>query len=306
MEKPGFLRQLSKDFSEDECTTQAAALAYYTVFSLPALLFLIVTLVSVLVDPGKVEQKLASEVGGMAGADAAEAIGTMLTSARARTEGGTLRLIIGLGMLVFGATGAFMQLQQALNRAWEVRPGSQGVKQFLLKRLLSFGFILAVGFLLLVSLVLSAVVSGFADSLSSLIGGVPPVVLTVVQTVLSLIVIAVLFALIFKVLPDADVAWRDAAIGGVFTAVLFTIGKFAIGLYLGKSAPGSAFGAGSALAAILVWIYYSSIIVLLGAEFTQLWATRRGSGIRPSKGAERIAEGPERVAYPRISQDRPR
>jgi len=293
-----FVGQLWRDFNDDNCTTQAAALAYYTVFSLPALLFLIVTLVSVLVDPHTVERRLTAEAGGMIGPGAANTIGTMLASAREQTQGGTLKLVLGAVMLVFGATGAFIQLQQALNRAWEVKPSKTGggIRKFVFKRLMSFGFILAVGFLLLVSLVLSALISGFADSLSTLIGGVPPIVLTIVQNVVSLLVIALLFALIFKVLPDAEVAWRDALVGAVFTAVLFTVGKYLIGLYLGRSQPGSAFGAGSVLAAMLVWIYYSSIIVLLGAEFTQVWATRRGAGIQPSAGAERLAEGPERAA----------
>lgn len=296
--RPGFLKQLWTDFSEDDCPTMAAALAYYTVFSLPALLFLIVTLVSVLVDPQTVQQRLVSEAGGMVGAEGARTIGTMLADARERTQGGTLQLVLGVAMLIFGATGAFMQLQKALNRAWEVKPSKSGggIRQFFFKRLLSFGFILAVGFLLLVSLVLSALVSAFGDYVSTLIGGVPPIALDIVQNVVSLLVISLLFALIFKVLPDAEVAWRDAFIGAVFTAVLFTIGKFAIGFYLGQSQPGSAFGAGSALAVILVWIYYSAMIVLLGAEFTQVWATRRGSGIQPSAGAERVAERSERAA----------
>jgi membrane protein len=206
--------------------------------------------------------------------------------------------VVGVVALLLGATGAFSQLQAALNRAWEVRPDPKqgGVKRMLLKRLLSLGMVLTIAFLLMVSLVVSALLTAFGDMVGGILGGISGVLMTIIQAVISLAVITGLFALIFKVLPDARIAWRDALIGGGFTAVLFVAGKFALGLYLAQSDPGSSFGAAGALAVILVWIYYSAMILFLGAEFTQTWAVERGSGIEPEPGAISTAEkGPRQT-----------
>jgi membrane protein len=168
-------------------------------------------------------------------------------------------------------------------------PDKGGIKQFLLKRVFSFGMILSVAFLLLVSLVLSAALTAFGGALGAMLpDGISATLLQVLNQVLSVVVIAVLFAALFKVLPDARIAWRDVWVGGAVTAVLFVVGKFLLGLYLGQSNPGQAFGAAGSLAVLLVWIYYSSMILLFGAEFTQLWAERRGQGIAPERGAMRV------------------
>jgi membrane protein len=180
-----------------------------------------------------------------------------------------------------------MQLQGALNRAWEVKPDPRqgGVKQFIMKRLLSLGFVMGVAFLLIVSLVVSALLSALSTKVA-----LPQAALSTVDLGLSFIIMAVLFAAIYRFLPDAEIEWRDVWVGALVTALLFVVGKFAIGFYLGRSAPGDAYGAASALAIILVWVYYAGMIVLFGAEFTQAWAERRGGLIRPEKGAVKIEQ----------------
>jgi membrane protein len=283
----GLLKETFKDFGEDECPRMAAALSYYTVFALPPLLILILLVVGAFWEPTEVQRTLQEQMGGMMGSSAAQEVGTMIQQAE-RPQGRGLGWVLGIGTLVLGATGAFMQLQAALNRAWEVKPDPRagGLKNFVFKRVLSLGFILGVAFLLLVSLALSAALSALGNALP----GGSSVVGEVVNNTLSLAVITLLFAAIFKVLPDARIAWRDTWVGAAFTALLFTLGKFALGMYLGRSNPGEAYGAAGSLALILVWIYYSSMIVLFGAEFTQVWARQKGSGIEPEEGAVRVVE----------------
>jgi membrane protein len=285
------VRDSVKEFLDDDCQTQAAALSYYTIFSLPPLLVLILMLLGAVLDPQDIRGHLEAQLGGLMGATATEQIRNILEQARAPGAGGGVTAVLSVLALLLGATGAFGQLQAAINRSWEVAPDPDkgGIKQFLLKRVFSFGMILSIAFLLLVSLVLSAALTAFGGALGSMLpDGVSATLLQVVNQVLSLVVIAGLFAALFKVLPDARVAWRDVLVGGAATAVLFVLGKFLIGLYLGRSNPGEAFGAAGSLAVLLVWIYYSSMILLFGAEFTQLWAERRGQGIAPERGAIRV------------------
>ncbi|CAN5273393.1 YihY/virulence factor BrkB family protein [soil metagenome] len=285
------LKQTVFDFMGDECPRMAAALSYYTVFSLPPLLVLVLTLVGVFVDPQQVQELMNSQVGGLIGPQGAAQIQEIIRSAKRPGGGVTLAAVLGIAALLFGATAAFAQLQDALNAAWEVKPDPDrgDVKIFLLKRVFSFGMIVGVGFLLLVSLVISAALTAVGDMLGRIApAGVSGVLLQTVNQAVSFLIIALLFAAVFKVVPDAVIAWRDVAVGAAFTALLFVIGKFLIGLYLGNSEPGSAYGAAGSLALILLWIYYSSMILLLGAEFTQVWAEAHGVRIRPAKGAVRV------------------
>lgn len=293
--KEGFalVRDSGKDFIEDDCQTQAAALSYYTIFSLPPLLVLILMILGKLVDPQDIRGQLETQIGALTGPTATEQIRTILQQAHGPGSGALLPTVLSITALILGASGAFAQLQAALNRAWEVAPDPQqgGLKAFLLKRVFSFGMILSVAFLLLVSLVLSAALSAFGDALGGMLPeGVSTTLLQVLNQVVSLAVVTVLFAAIFKVLPDARVALRDVWVGAAVTAVLFVVGKFLIGYYLGRSNPGEAFGAAGSLAVMLVWIYYSSMILLFGAEFTQAWAEQRGGGIAPERGAVRVVQ----------------
>lgn len=285
-------------FLGDECPRFAAALSYYTVFSLPPLLVLVLALVGAVVDPQQVQDLMNSQVGGLIGPEGAAQIQEIIRSAKRPGQGVTFAALLGIAALLFGATAAFAQLQDALNAAWGVKPDPErgDVKNFLLKRVFSFGMIVGVGFLLLVSLVVSAALTAMGDMLGRIApAGISGVLLQTLNQLVSFLIIALLFAAVFKVVPDAVIAWRDVAVGAAATALLFVIGKFLIGLYLGNSSPGSAYGAAGSLALILLWIYYSSMILLLGAEFTQVWANAHGARIRPAKGAVRVRSEDERA-----------
>ncbi|HET8625763.1 MAG TPA: YihY/virulence factor BrkB family protein [Gemmatimonadales bacterium] len=290
----GVLKRSVREFLDDDCMMRAAALSYYTVFSLPPLLILILMLAGTLLDPADIRGGIERQIDSLMGPAGGEQVRAMLTHAE-RPGGGLLPTLVGIGAILFGATGAFVQLQGALNRAWEVEPDPTqgGIKNFVLKRVMSFGMILTIAFLLLVSLMVSAALTAFGGALESYLpAGVSASVLQVVNQALSLGVIALLFAMMFKVVPDATIAWRDVWVGAGLTAVLFTAGKFLIGLYIGKSNPGEAYGAAGSLALLLLWIYYSSLILLFGAEFTQAWAERRGrGGIAAEPGARRLING---------------
>jgi membrane protein len=282
----GLLKQTFRDFSADDCPRMAAALSYYTVFALPPLLILILTVVGIVFDPAQVQEAIRGQIGDAMGPEGAQQIGTIIEQAD-QPEGRGVRALVGVGALVLGATGAFLQLQGALNRAWGVEPDPDagGIRNFVLKRALSLGMIFGLAFLLLVSLALSAAISMLGDVVGRILPGVSEGFLLLLDFGLSVGVITLLFAAMFKILPDARIAWRDVWVGAAVTALLFVIGKFALGFYLGRSNPGEAYGAAGSLALILVWIYYASMIVLLGAEFTQVWAERRGVGIEPEEGA---------------------
>jgi membrane protein len=280
-------------FLDDGCPSMAAALAYYTIFSLPPLLILLVALLGTFWSADAVRTAIEGEFTRLVGQEASAQVHTMMTHAKQPGEGGPLAAVLGVAALLFGATGAFIQLQSALNRAWGVEPDpkSGGLKNFLVKRLFSFGMILGVGFLLLVSLVVSAALAAFGRSIGALLPeGASSTVLLAINSSVSFLFVTLLFAAIFRVLPDAKIAWRDVWAGAVATAILFVAGKFVLGLYLGHSDPGRAFGAASAAAILLLWIYYAGLIVLLGAEFTRRWSVERGSGIRPEQGAVRVEE----------------
>jgi membrane protein len=287
------LKRSLKEFIDDDCTGMAAALSYYTIFSLPPLLLLLLLLVGAVMDPEDVRGALEVQLQQLMGPAAGAQVRAIITHAERPGGDGTLATVLGIVALLLGATGAFGQLQSALNRAWEVTPDPKqgGVRSFLMKRLFSFGMVLVIAFLLLVSLVLSAVLSGVGDRLVRFLpGGLSDTALQWLNIGLSLVVITGLFATIFRVLPDARIAWRDVWVGSAVTAVLFVVGKSLIGLYLGRSNPGEAFGAAGSLAVMLLWIYYSSLIILFGAEFTEAWAEQRGSGVVPERGAVRVEE----------------
>jgi membrane protein len=286
----GLVKESVRDFLDDDCPSMAAALSYYTVFSLPPLLVLLLLLLGSLLDPQDIQGTVEARIRDLMGPAGGDQIRTILAHA-ARPGSGIVATVLGAVALVLGATGVFSQLQAALNKAWKVAPDPQkgGIKQLLLKRAFSLGMVLGLAFVLLVSLVLSAALSAFGNSLTRLLPeGLSTTLLEAINFAVSFGVIALLFAAIFKVLPDARIAWADVWVGAVFTAALFVGGKFLLGVYLGHSNPGEAFGAAGALAVMFVWIYYSSMIVLLGAEFTQTWAVRRGKGIEPERGAVRV------------------
>jgi membrane protein len=285
------LKGMGKGFLADNTTRMAAALSYYTILALPPLLILILLLAGAVAGPDTIDAQLRQQIDGLLGAGAGEQVQAILAQAEAPEMGRPLAAVIGFVVLLIGATGAFAELQASLNRIFRVQrdPVGSGVKSLLWTRFISFGMILVLAFLLLVSLVLTALFSAFADMLTELLP-VPPVVIVVLNEVLTLALVAALFAALFRVLPDATLAWRDAWVGGVATALLFVAGKFLIGLYMGMSEPGEAYGAAGSLIVLLIWIYYSAAIVFLGAHFTRSWALERGGGIPPAEGAVRYVE----------------
>lgn len=292
----GLLKQTFTEFSEDQGTKSAAALAYYTVFSLPPLLVLLLMIAGIVIDPQQLQGGMKQQMQSLLGPQAAEQVQTMIQSTQKPGQGGTLATILGIAALLFGATGAFVQLQSTLNEMWEVEPdpelgGAQKAMRFVTKRVLSFGMILVIAFLLMVALVASSVVSAAGGQLAGFLPGpLGPVLLHVINIVLSLGIFTLLFAAMFKFLPDAEISWHEVWIGGFVTALLFVVGKFLIGLYIGQTNPGSAYGAAGSMIIILLWIYYSSIIVFLGAEFTQVHARSRTGGIDPAEGAVKVTE----------------
>lgn len=285
------LTKTLSDFVDDGCQTMAAALAYYTAFSLPPLLVLLLVILGSTMDPQDIQNAIEGQVRTMMGARGAAQVGELLRQANRMPTGGVVPTTLGILALAFGATGVFGELQSSLNKTWRVKPDPKqgGVKNFIVKRLFSFTFVIGIAFLLLVSLVLSAFISAFGGIVSRMVeGGLSKALLFSLDLTLSFSIFTLIFAVAFKYLPDAKIAWRDVMHGAVVTALLFLIGKFGIGFYLGRSNPGEAYGAAGSLAVLLVWLYYSSMILLFGAEFTRNWAVRRGGGITPEDGAIRV------------------
>jgi len=288
-------------FLDDDGTTMAAALAYYTTFSIAPLLLIVISIVGLVFGRQLVQHRIQVQIQGLIGPGAAGQVGAMLNNAGQHSSGGLVGAILGLIALLAGATGAFTQLQSSLNRIWQVQPDPQsgGIRNFALQRILSLGMILAIAFLLLVSLALNAALSIFGRVVSGYLpSGFSQPLLMAISLVVSLVIITALFAAMFKVLPDAQIRWRDVWIGAATTAVLFMIGEYLISLYLGRSGTASAYGAAGSFVVIVLWIYYSAVIFLFGAELTAVWAKARSGTFRPKPGAVTIPEKiqPKRAA----------
>lgn len=282
------LKQTVAEWGEDNVPLLAAALAYYTVFSLAPLLLIAIAIAGAIFGEEAARGEVLVQLQGLVGQQGAEAIQTMIANANKPGSGGTIATITGVIFLLFGASGVFGQLQTALNTIWEVKPKpGQGVRSFLQARFLSFAMVLVIGFLLLVSLVLSAVLSGIAQLFNSF---VPDFVIVgqILNFVISFAVITLLIAAIYKFLPDVTVPWRNLWVGAGVTALLFNIGKFLLGLYIGGAGVGSAYGAAGSFVVLLTWVFYSAQILLFGAEFTQVYSKFRGTPIEPSKHAVRV------------------
>jgi membrane protein len=265
------------DWYDDRAQRMGAALAYYTVFALAPGVVLIVAVAGLGFGTDTAQQQFLEQTGYLLGSEGARAIEAMIVSARRQAVGSTAA-VLAAGMLVFGLWGVFGELQDALNTIWGVTPKpGRGLLTMVKDRFLSFAMVTGIGFLLLVSLAVSAWLAAAGKFFSYLLPA-PEMVLKAMDVGISFGVITVLFALTFKLLPDVHVAWRDVWVGAGVTSLLFVAGKSLIGLYLGKSSIGSVYGAAGSLVVILVWVYYSSQIVIFGAEFTKVWARRRGGG----------------------------
>jgi membrane protein len=287
------LKTAGSDWVEDKASQLGAALAFYSILSLAPLLLIAVAIAATVFGESTAKGELMEQLTEMIGEQGAGAISTMLDHAQ-NPGSGIVATVFGLVTLIFGASGVFAQLQTAMNTIWEVPAKKDaGIWDTIRSRFLSFAMVLGTGFLLLVSLILSAVISGIGSYLGDRFPAFEPIS-QLSNAVVSFLVVTVLFAMIFKLLPDTDIAWRDVWVGALITAVLFTIGKFFIGLYLGKAAVGSAYGAAGSLVVLLIWIYYSAQILFFGAELTQVYARRYGS---QSKQSPKRAEAGEAGEY---------
>ncbi len=280
------LKDSCAEFSEDKAPRLGAALSYYTIFSMAPLLVVIMGLVGLFYSGA--DAALQKQIADMVGESAASAISDILKNAHQNKTGGIVATIMGTITLLLGAGGLFGQLQDALNTIWEVQPKpGQGFMAMIKNRFLSFSMVLCTGFFLLVSLVANALITSLSTYMESVLP-IPGFVLQLVNFVVAFALITLMFAAIYKELPDAEIGWRDVWVGAAMTSFLFGVGKYALGLYLGKSSVGSAYGAAGSLAVLLLWIYYASQILFFGAEFTQVYAKKYGSNILPSDHAEAV------------------
>jgi len=285
----GLLKQTFSEWLEDKAPQLGAALAYYTVFSLAPLILVLLAIVGLIFrnDPGGAWNKITEQLSYFLDKSAVEVVQNIAQKA-SQSNKSLLATVIGIVLALFGASGVFGQLQDALNTIWGVKakPG-RGIWGFLRSRFLSFAMVGGVCFLLLVSLTLESLLKGFSHYIQGVLpGGI--VIAIAVYWIFDLAVVILLFAAIFKFLPDAKIQWRDVWIGAAMTAIFFAIGKWALGLYLGSGSAASAYGAASALITLLLWVYYSSQILLFGAEFTQVYACRAGRGVIPDEHAIRV------------------
>lgn len=295
------LRTTFTEWNEDHAPRMAAALSYYTAFSLAPLLVVIIAIVGFIYSGDTARIEIIREIQQTAGTDAAEMVDNLIQQGFNPGEG-IISTVIAIVTLLLGAIGVFDQLQGALNTIWKVdeEPQEGGILTLLRNKLLSFGMILVIGFLLLVSLVISTLLA----SVDTLLSGILPstqTLLQVISFVVSLGITAVLFALIYKVLPDAAVAWRDVWVGALLTALLFSVGRYLLSWYLGNSATASAYGAAGSFVLILLWVYYSAQILLFGAEFTQVYSRQYGSHASQSAAAVPVVPLPP-PAHPALPQ----
>lgn len=284
------LKETGEDFIDDNVTRLAGALAYFTLLSLAPLVVIAIAIAGLAVDEEALRGRLGTELGAVVGPSGDAAVRAIVENAKTPSTG-IVSSALGIVVLLFGASGVFGELQSALNTIWEVAPKpGRGIWGTIKDRLFSFAMVMGVAFLLLVSLLLSTALAAAGRFFEhSLPGG--EAVWQVLNFLISFGVVSALFAVTFKVVPDAEVRWRDVWIGAVVTAFLFSVGKFLIGLYLGKSTVASSYGAAGSIVLLVIWVYYSSTILFLGAEFTQVYAKRFGSRIRPSENAVPLAAG---------------
>jgi membrane protein len=268
------LKETFDDYIDDNALSRGAAIAYYTVLSIGPLLVICIAIAGLVFGQDAAQGAIVGQLKGLMGDQAAELIQTAIKSA-ANRKSGILATVLGLVTLLITASGVFSELQATLNYIWKAKAPT-GVTGILKARAASLGLVATLGFLLIVSLVISAALHALGEYVNGVIPGAATI-LQVVNTVVSFLIVSALFAAVYKILPDRQLNWRDVVVGAISTAFLFTIGKTLIGLYIGSSSMASSYGAASALVIVLVWIYYSSQIFLLGAEFTKVWAAHHGS-----------------------------
>lgn len=281
-----FLQQVFKDFSDDDCPTMAAALAYATLFSLPSLLLIVIYVAGLVLGPEAASGEIQARLSSVMGASASAEVQMMVANIANNTRSGIIATGLGIAGLVLSAMSVLLQLQTSLNRAWKVTVVEGGMRGFVMKRVRSAFLLLGGGLLAIVSVTATSVLTAIARMLPY------PDAVHVVTFVISLLAFAVVFAAVLKVMPDVHIRWRDVWVGGLFIATLFEIGKFLIAFYLGHLGKTSVYGAAGSLALILLWTYYSALVFLLGVELTQVWVRFQGREVKAKDGA--VRHGDER------------
>ena len=289
-----FIKDVFTKWINDDPFLLASSLSYYTLFSLTPLLIIAIAVAGFVFGQDAAQNQIVETIGGMIGPESAKAIQGMIENASDEPKTGIISTVLGAVTLLIGAGGVVGQLQTSLNKIWGVEPKSgQGIWGFIRQRFISYAMVLAVGFLLLISLVVTALLTVLSQFMGSMIGGAA-FLGHLLDIVVSFAFVTLLFAMIYKFVPDIQIQWKDVWIGAALTSVLFTIGKFVIGLYLGSSGVTSPYGAAGSLITVLLWVYYSSVIFLLGAEFTQVYANTYGSGVVPTENAESVSTASHR------------
>ncbi len=278
-----FTRNVFDKFIDDKCPKLGAALSFYTIFSIAPIIVISIAVAALIFGKEAARGEIITQIQGLVGYDGAEVIQTALKNAQYSSQG-FITILTGFVALVIGSTVVFVELQDSLNIIWKVRPkpGRNMFKGLLKDRVQSFAMVIGTGFLLLVSLVVSALISSINDYIAMSFFNIPKFFLDLSNIVISLLMSFLLFMMIFRVLPDVHIEWKHVWVGALVTAILFVLGKYLIGLYIGTSTLSSTYGAAGSLVIFLLWIYYSAQILFLGAEFTQVYAEKYGEGIRPT------------------------
>lgn len=284
------LKQTFKEWTDSDATRASASLAYYAIFSIPGLLIIIIWIAGNFFGEEAIRGEITNQFGSMMGADVAKSIEELITSALIDKQNIFMK-VVGVFSLVFGATTIFFQLQKALNDLWDVQPApKKAIVKFLLDRANSLGMILVIGFLLMITMVLSSAISLLNNFITFRLGLETYILMEIVNYVIGFILVVAVFAFMFKVLPDVEISWKSVWVGAFLTAVLFTIGKMLLSLYFGELKPTSAFGKAGTIILIMMWINYSCMLIFFGAEFTKVYSIKKGYKIVPSRHAKWSAE----------------
>ncbi len=273
------------NWNRNDPWARSATIAYYALFSLPSLLIIVVTVAGYFFGRKAVQGRITEEIGEFIGRESAMAIEGMIAKA-ALDESSTFAVIFGLAFLIFGATGVFFQLKAAMNNIWNVTAKKNTVKRIVINRIISLGMVFVLGLLLLISLVISAVLAALSDYLASVAPVITKFMLDLLNFLISFLIVTSLFAAIFKWLPDVKLRWKTTYLGAMLTTVLFLIAEFVIGFYFGQSDPGSVYGGASSVVLILLWVYYTCLILFFGAEFTVQYALHKKEKVEPNEYAE--------------------
>lgn len=295
-----YLKQVATEFTEDDILKYSASLAYYTVFSLAPLLIIIISLCGLLFGHDAIQGHVYGQIKGLVGTDAAAQIQDAIKNIHI-TGHNFFASVVSIIVLLIGATGIFGEVQDSLNKIWGLRIKTRKTWwKLILNRILSFSLIVSIGFVLMVSLLLNALIAAFGQYLSQYTAGFSVLMIQLTDSVLTFVATTFLFSLMFKMLPDAKIKWKDVLVGGLITSIFFTLGKLAIGYYLGQSNITSVYGAAGSIMIIMVWVYYSAVILYLGAEFTKVYAKFYGGKIFPNEYAVWIKTEEVQVANPAL------